>query len=112
MKHTTLEEKEAKEKEAKEKEAKSLQGTELSLYFHKTFLSLSTDMRQCVKNTLQCGGFPNATQGSVTNIHPNVWKVIPLSRKEETSVKKRKSSMPDKEMNQQAKKKKSIKYYE
>ena len=43
---------------------------------------------------LQWRDFHKATQGSVTNMYPRIWKLIPLSKKEEILLKKIKCGVP------------------
>lgn len=50
-------------------------------------------------------GFHNVIQNSFTNIHFSVLKVIPLLMKEDILGEKKKSVIPSKEMDQQAKRK-------
>ena len=82
LKYTTLE----------KKEAEGLEGTELNPHFPQNFgtstNSHATVSVVSVKNTQQCA-FTTQYKDH-TNMHPTVWKLIPLLMKEDISGKKKK----------------------
>lgn len=80
-------------------------GSEFWTYIsHGTLKCLSMDMWQTWTEKLtRVEGFHEATQSSVTNIHPSIWKLIPLLMKTEILAKKEKCVL-NKEMNQKGNK--------
>lgn len=54
--------------------------------------------------TISADDFNNTVQSSVTNRHPNIWKLIMSLKEGRNFNENRKSVMPYEEMNQQAKK--------
>lgn len=76
------------------KEAEGPEGAELNPHFPQNFGMSYQHTWQFTTSKQQCKAFHNATRSSGTNIHPTVWKMIPLLMKEELLVKKI-SAMPN-----------------